>query len=90
VPRLRFAALFTEDESPQLITKALYLCRVVGRAEPLCKPEERLFFLFMGFDPFLNELHQDPVIAETAPLSYAINLLRNLCRQCHAATNLFS
>jgi len=70
--------LLSKDEAAQFIAQPPYLLGVAGSAEALGELKECLFFLLLRFDSLFDELDQNAVIAEGAPLSYGLDLLGNL------------
>ena len=64
---LRFGALFTEHEAPQLVAQLLHFFGSTRLAKAFRQIEKGFLLFLARMDSLLDELHQDPVIAE-APL----------------------
>src|SRR5271166_2825129 len=64
----RSGALFTEHEAPQLIAQLLHFFRIARLAKAFRQLEKGLLLFLLCADSLLDELHQDPVVAEAALL----------------------
>ena len=81
-------ALFTKDEASQLISQLLDLFRVAGGAEAFRQLEECFFFLLLGFDSLLDELHQHAIVTEIALPSQGLDLSGDLGRQSDTSPDM--
>ena len=87
-PGLDLGHLFTKYKASQLISQLLDLLRVTGAAEAFRQLEERLLFLFLGFDSLLDEFHQHAIVAEIALLFQSLDLSGDLGRQGYASSDM--
>src|ERR1019366_1639194 len=85
---VRSGALFTEHEAPQLVAQLLHFFRVICFSKALCQLEKGLFLFLTRLDSLLNEIQQDPVIAEAALLRHGFHLLCDFSRQGYAPPHL--
>jgi len=81
-------ALFTEDETAQLVSQQLDLLRVAGGAEAFRQLEECFLFLLLGFDSLLDEFHQHAIVAESALTGQGLNLSGDLGRQGYTSPDM--
>jgi hypothetical protein len=87
--QIRSEALFSEDETPELIAQFLDFLRIFRRSEAFGQFEEGLFLLLTSLDALLDEFHQDAVIAKTTLFRNGGDLPVDFWRQRDASTNEF-
>jgi hypothetical protein len=90
--RFRPGALFTKNQTAQLVAQSLGLLRIALGAKAFGKLEKRLLFLFPRFDAEFDEFDefpQNPVIAQALALSHALYLFVEGCGERYAPTDRF-